>query len=68
MKPQCFGLFSLSVDPVVRSLPQVKDRHNGNILLDIHGHLIHIDFGFLMGTAPGGVFSLERAPFKWSAE
>lgn len=42
----------------------VKDRHNGNILLDANGRLIHIDFGFCLGHATGGVFSLERAPFK----
>lgn len=30
--------------------------------------LVHIDFGFVLGHAPGGRFSLERAPFKLTAE
>ena len=42
----------------------LKDRHNGNILLDCKGRLVHIDFGFCLGLATGGAFSLERAPFK----
>jgi phosphatidylinositol kinase/protein kinase (PI-3 family) len=46
----------------------VKDRHNGNIMLDTDGHVIHIDFGFVLGIAPGNSFSLETAPFKLTAE
>ena len=46
----------------------IKDRHNGNMLIDTEGHIIHIDFGFLLTIAPGGLFSLETAPFKLTEE
>jgi phosphatidylinositol 4-kinase len=46
----------------------IKDRHNGNLLLDTEGHILHIDFGFVLGMAPGGAFSLETAPFKLTDE
>jgi phosphatidylinositol 4-kinase len=47
---------------------QIKDRHNGNILLDLAGHIMHIDFGFLVSNAPGKGLKFENAPFKLSEE
>lgn len=44
-----------------------QDRHNGNILLDVEGHIIHIDYGFILGIAPGW-WKFETAPFKLTGE
>ncbi|KAF0724347.1 hypothetical protein Ae201684P_003368 [Aphanomyces euteiches] len=59
---------SLAAYSIVCYVLCIKDRHNGNILIDIEGHVIHIDFGFFLGRAPGGSFSFETAPFKLTTE
>ncbi|XP_028798186.1 phosphatidylinositol 4-kinase beta 1 isoform X2 [Neltuma alba] len=48
-------------------LLQIKDRHNGNLLMDEEGHIMHIDFGFMLSNSPGGV-NFESAPFKLTRE
>ncbi|RIB04011.1 kinase-like domain-containing protein [Gigaspora rosea] len=58
---------SLAAYSLVCYILQVKDRHNGNVLLDTEGHLIHIDFGFMLSNSPGSV-GFELAPFKLSQE
>lgn len=61
-------MLSLVGYSLVSYLLGLKDRHNGNIMIDTRGRLIFIDFGFAMGLAPGHEFYIERAPFKFTLE
>lgn len=59
---------SMAAYSIVSYLIGIKDRHNGNVMLDEDGHVIHIDFGFVFGLAPGKAASMETCPFKLTTE
>ncbi|KAB5558261.1 phosphatidylinositol 4-kinase-like protein [Coniochaeta sp. 2T2.1] len=58
---------SLAAYSIISYILQLKDRHNGNVLVDNEGHIIHIDFGFMLSNSPGSV-GFEAAPFKLTQE
>ncbi|CAJ2506169.1 Uu.00g002990.m01.CDS01 [Anthostomella pinea] len=58
---------SLAAYSMISYILQLKDRHNGNLLIDNEGHIIHIDFGFMLSNSPGSV-GFEAAPFKFTQE
>lgn len=58
---------SLAAYSLICYLLRVKDRHNGNIMIDNEGHVCHIDFGFMLSNSPGSV-AFEASPFKLTYE
>ena len=61
-------ILSVAGYTVASYILQVKDRHNGNIMLDEAGHIIHINFGIIFLTSRGGDLRFKKASFKYTQE
>lgn len=58
---------SLAGYSLIQYLFSIKDRHNNNILIDTFGHIIHIDYSFILSSSPGNM-GFEKAPFKLTSD
>ena len=61
---------SLAAYSIVMWLLLLRDRHNGNLMIDDAGHFFHIDFGFVLGHSTGkGIGGMvECSPWKLTSE
>ena len=55
---------SMAAYSLICYILKVKDRHDGNILLERDGSVVHIDWGYMLGRSMNAVLEVERAPFK----
>jgi len=60
-------VWSKAAYSVVCYVLAIRDRHNGNILIDDHGHILHVDFGFMLCGSPGGKTLQKMGGFEHSA-
>ena len=60
---QWMCMYSVAAYSLVQYILALKDRHNGNILVDSRGRMVHLGFSYVLGWAPGGM-TFEKTAFK----